>query len=74
MGMENNIGATDRTVRLALGGVLAAFGVAVFAGALDFGPIAGGAAVAVGAILFVTGATSMCPIYRVLGVDTCRTQ
>jgi len=74
MGMENNIGATDRTVRLALGGVLAALGVAVFAGALDFGPIAGGAAVAVGAILLVTGLTNVCPIYRVFGVDTCSTQ
>ncbi|WP_336036734.1 YgaP family membrane protein [Halobacterium yunchengense] len=70
--MEANVGSTDKTVRLAVGGLLAAAGVAVLAGDVAASPLLGAVAVAAGAILVGTALTRFCLVYRLLGVNTCR--
>ena len=61
--MQVNEGTLDRALRIALGVVLVA---AAFVGAL--GPWAW-----VGVVPLVTGFLGMCPLYRLLGIDTCST-
>ncbi|MEF8936496.1 YgaP family membrane protein [Halobacteriaceae archaeon SHR40] len=69
--MENNVGAPDRLVRIGAGLVLLALGVAILAGLVETVSLAGIAAAVVGLVLIATGTMRMCPIYQVLGVDTC---
>jgi hypothetical protein len=54
--------------------LLAVFGLANFGGIVAFGDTVGLVAVLVGAILVGTALTRMCLIYRLVGVDTCRTR
>ena len=69
--MPVNVGTIDRVIRAVLGIVALAL---VFAGPLA----AGGwgwervALVVVGAILLLTSAVKFCPLYRVLGLRTCK--
>lgn len=74
--MEKNVGGLDRKVRLVVGPVLVAVGVAVAAGYLDLG-LAGtvglvvtALALVAGAIFVVTGATQKCPANQIAGIDT----
>jgi hypothetical protein len=60
--MQANVGTIDRAVRVMVGlGLIAA----AYAGAL--GPWAW-----VGLVPLVTGAVGTCPIYQLLGIDSCR--
>lgn len=74
--MEKNVGRTDRTVRLAVGTLLALVGVLGYAGFVGLAFPGVGQALAavviapVGVILLATGVTEVSPIYRVLGVTT----
>lgn len=66
--MTNNMGRIDRGLR-ALVGILA------LAGALALGWFSGWmvwAAVAVGVITLGTAAVGFCPLYRLVGINTCR--
>jgi hypothetical protein len=65
--MERNEAGVDRIVR----GVAA---IAAVAGALAVGPTSwGGVALwVVAVVLMATAATGFCPIYRILGISTCR--
>ena len=72
--MEVNIGATDRIVRFALGIVLLGLGGAAIANLLGLGMAVGGGALVVGAVLVGTATMKMCPLYRLIGVDTCPAQ
>lgn len=69
--METNVCALDRTVRLALGVVLAVVGVAIVAEVIEAGVAVGGVALLAGVILIGTGAMQLCPIYSIVGIDTC---
>jgi len=69
--MENNVGKPDRLVRIGAGTVLLALGVAILAGVIGAASVAGLAAAVIGLVLLATGTMRMCPIYRVLGVNTC---
>jgi len=68
--MTANVGNLDRILRAILGVVLilAPFvsGAAMFQGWLMW------ASVIVGAVLLFTATTRFCPLYRVLGIKTCR--
>lgn len=69
--MLTNEGTADRTIRAIIGIVLIilplATSIALFSSAaLYWG------AIIVGAILLITAVTGFCPIYRVLGIKTCR--
>lgn len=65
--MTANEGTTDRIIR----GVL---GVAAAAGGLVLGTSSalGIALLVVAGVLLVTAAAGFCPLYRVLGINTCR--
>lgn len=69
--MKNNIGALDRSVRFGLGGVLVAVGVASLAGLLGVGSAVAAAAALIGVVLVATASIRLCPIYRLVGADTC---
>ncbi len=70
--MECNVGKTDRIVRAAIGLML--LGLAVYSYAMQ--PILTGVLLYVdaiiGLILLVTAAISFCPLYKALGMSTCK--
>ncbi len=66
--MTMNVGTVDRALR-------ALVGVVALLGAFVFGWFSGWmvwAAAIVGVIMLVTAAMGMCPIYRLVGMNTCR--
>lgn len=65
-----NVGPADRLLRLVLGAGLLALGFAKL-GAIE-GGLWGVIAAAAGAVLAITGAVGMCPLYIPLKVSTCR--
>ncbi|SNZ17904.1 Protein of unknown function [Natronoarchaeum philippinense] len=68
--MENNIGATDRLARIAVGAVLSAVGLASLGNVIGFGTTIGAVATLLGVVLVATGFVRICLLYRLLGVDT----
>lgn len=64
--MTTNMGTLDRTLRLVAAVVLAAL---VWSGKLS-GPLAAGAWI-IAAVFVVTSLARFCPLYRVIGMDTC---
>jgi membrane protein YdbS with pleckstrin-like domain len=67
--MIQNVGSIDRALRALLGlvALIGAFGLGWFSGWMVW------AAAAVGVIMLVTAAVGTCPLYRLIGVKTCRT-
>lgn len=64
--MEINVGTVDRTVRIVVG-------LALIGAALGFyGPAYASIWGWIGVIPLVTGFLGTCPVYSLLGVDTCR--
>lgn len=68
--MNRNVGSTDRLVRIALGAVLGAVSLAVLAGSVPLPTVLSPVLGVLALVLLVTGATSTCGLYSVLGVDT----
>ncbi|MDT3437190.1 DUF2892 domain-containing protein [Haloarcula sp. 1CSR25-25] len=69
--MEQNVGATDKRVRIGLGAIAGLVSIGVLAGALPL-PLLAAPVLGLGAvILLVTGLTGFCGLYSVLGMDTC---
>ena len=68
--MKSNIGAPDRVLRIAVGILLVVVGVGAGAGFVSVEPIIGVLALLAGIVLVVTGSLWMCPIYKLVGVDT----
>lgn len=69
--MEKNVGITDRYVRIVIGIVLGAVGIAVFAGPLaSLGTIVGALALIVGVVMLGTGLTQRCLLYQPFGFNT----
>lgn len=66
--MRSNIGNADRVVRLLLGLVLVvlAFVPGVLPGGWNWG------SGLVGLVLIATAQLRFCPVYRLLGISTCR--
>jgi hypothetical protein len=65
--MRLNVGSLDRIVRLSIGIALIAY---AFFGLASPWSAVGLGAIAIGAILAVTGLISWCPIWAVAGVNT----
>lgn len=65
--MTTNEGTVDRSIR-ALLGVVAVVGAAL----VGLGSVPGIVLLVVAGILLVTAAVGFCPLYRVLGISTCR--
>jgi len=72
--MKNNIGATDRVVRIVVGIALAAVGLASLGDLLGFGLAVGAVLTLLGLVLAGTGLVRVCLLYRLLGVDTSGSQ
>ena len=66
--MGTNMGTIDRALRLAVAILLVylALGAGVLSGAVFW------VALAVAAIFAVTAAVSVCPLYRLVGLKTCK--
>lgn len=67
--MKKNEGNLDRIVRTILGVV--ALGVAFVALDVMNGAIFGIILAAIGAVLLVSAAVGFCPMYRLIGLETC---
>ena len=69
--MTANLGTFDRAFRLILGAILLA---APFVGDLAIfnNAAATVVSVVVGLVMLATAATRFCPLYRVLGIQTCK--
>ena len=64
--MRSNVGTVDRVLRVILGLVLIALALGYFPG---YQSVWGW----VGLIPLVTGLVGTCPVYSLLGMNTCRT-
>jgi hypothetical protein len=64
--MSCNVGGIERPVRIVLGVLLV--GIGAFAG---LPPVGTGIALAMGTIALVTGALGFCPVWTLLGINTC---
>lgn len=64
--MTRNVGTIDRAVRTVLG-----LGAVAWASSIGITSGAGIALVVVAAVLLVTAAAGFCPLYRLLGINTC---
>ena len=65
--MTTNEGTLDRIIR-----AIAGLAAVVAALAMDLSGVGAVLLVIVGGILLVTAAVGFCPLYRVLGVSTCK--
>lgn len=70
--MTNNLGRIDRGIRLVLGLLLIAAPLLNFPAIWADSTLAYGAII-VGLVLAGTAILKFCPLYRVLGLSTCRT-
>lgn len=69
--MTANVGSIDRTLRIVLGILL--IGMPFMSGAAMFASTtATVVSVVVGFVLIGTSAMKFCPLYRVLGIQTCK--
>lgn len=64
--MRCNVGGIERPIRIVVGILL--LGIGAFAG---LPPVGTGAALVVGTIALVTGAIGSCPLWTLLGINTC---
>jgi hypothetical protein len=69
--MNQNVGLTDKRVRTALGAVLGVVSLATLAGSVGLPSLAAPVFGVVSLIMLGTAAFGTCPIYSLLGVDTC---
>lgn len=69
--MTMNLGSADRIIRVVLGLILLALpfvsGMALFASG-----VATAISVIVGIVLIATSAMKFCPLYRIVGIRTCK--
>jgi hypothetical protein len=61
--MKTNVGKTDKSIRIILGIIIAAAGI-------YYQSLWGLAAI----IPFATAFTGFCPLYSILGINTCKTK
>lgn len=65
--MDQNVGLTDRYIRITLGGLLLACGAARLARHAD---LAGVAAGLLGGMMLAEGTLGVCPLYQLAGINT----
>ena len=69
--MELNVGATDKSVRTLIGAIAGVLSLAILAGQLAAPALASPVLGVVALIMLGTAATRSCPVYSVLGMNTC---
>jgi hypothetical protein len=71
MKMERNVGSTDGTARMLIGAVAGLLSLATLANVVSLPAIASPALGIVSIAMIGTSLTGFCPLYTLLGVDTC---
>jgi len=66
MALIQNVGSTDKIIRLIAGAALAAWGVLGAGLSSTIGIVA----LIVGVVLIATGLINFCPIFKILGIST----
>ena len=66
-----NVGRTDRIFRIALGIILIVSGVFLFG---DMGSVSGALAMVTGSAILLTGLIRFCPLFKVFGLSSRRSQ
>lgn len=69
--MSENVGKTDQIARVIAGAALVLMPIATNLSVFDNSYV-GYLAIAIGAVLLATSTFRICPIYRVLGINTCK--
>ena len=69
--MEQNVGSTDGTARMVVGAVAGLLSLATLAGGVPVPAIASPVLGVVSLVLIGTSLMGTCPLYSLLGVDTC---
>jgi len=69
--MDINVGATDKSVRTLIGAIAGALSLAILAGQLAAPALASPVLGVIALIMLGTAATRSCPVYSVLGMNTC---
>ncbi|MEZ5094819.1 MAG: DUF2892 domain-containing protein [Nocardioides sp.] len=65
--MNTNVGSADKVIRIVLG-----IAAAVIAFVVGAGSVGGIILLVVAAVMLVTAFTGFCPLYRLIGVNTCK--
>jgi hypothetical protein len=71
MSMQQNVGSPDGTVRILAGAVAGLLSVAILASAVSLPAVAAPVLGVLSLVLIGTSLTGSCPVYTLLGVDTC---
>ncbi len=69
--MDVNVGSTDKLTRIAVGAVAGLLSIGVLVGSVSLPAVLSPVLGLVAVIMLVTGYTGLCPVYSLLGVDTC---
>lgn len=69
--MKENVGSTDGTVRMLVGAVAGLLSLGILASVVPLPAIASPVLGVVSILMIGTSLTGSCPVYTVLGVDTC---
>ncbi len=69
--MAQNVGATDRQLRTALGALAGTGSLAILAEVVSLPEVLSPVLGVVALVMLVTAATGSCGVYSLLGVDTC---
>jgi hypothetical protein len=70
--MNSNVGSADRLIRLIVGALLISWPWIGRGMAFGMGGLLHWIAIVIGAILIVTALLGTCPLYRLVGVNTCK--
>lgn len=69
--MDINVGTTDRSVRTLVGAIAGVLSLVILAGQLGAPALASPVLGVVALIMLGTAATRSCPVYSILGMNTC---
>jgi len=69
--MNRNVGSLDQTLRTAIGAVAGAVSIATLAEVISLPMVLSPLLGIVAVMMLVTAAVGTCPVYSLLGIDSC---
>jgi hypothetical protein len=69
--MQQNVGSADGTARMVVGAVAGLLSIATLAGAVSLPAVASPVLGVTSLVLIGTSLMGSCPLYSLLGIDTC---
>lgn len=70
-GMNRNVGSTDQVLRTAAGAVAGTASIAILAEIISLSTVLSPVLGVIALVMLTTAAVGTCPVYSVLGVDSC---